>query len=664
MKRIPFLLMFLSLALHLSAQSNPAPFVDELMPSNATPGGPALTLTVIGGNFISSSQVLWNGSALATQFVSAARLTATVQASNIAKASTAWVSVLNAGAPASNVAFFSVTNPGPLPVFTGATSLTEGDPQSVVTADFNGDGRLDVAVENGNTIAVLLGNGDGTFQPYATYPANFNPVILATGDFNGDGAIDLVVTNFDSSGVSVLLNNGDGTFQAPVFYTTGATPDGVVVGDFNRDGKLDLVVSAYGSISILLGNGDGTFQPQQTVSTRGTFAICTGDFNGDGILDLATLESPDVSIFLGNGDGTFQSPQLYPVGSGMLFTLAAGDVNGDGILDLAVTYDNGAAILLGNGNGSFGPATIIDATTGEDYDVAIQDVNGDGKPDLIIVDFYNQFALLLGNGDGTFQAPGYFQGGEDALMTSFGDFNNDGAMDLALAAFGYPGRDGGAFVALQTNGPAIELSQLSLQFSIQVYNTRSKSQSVKLSNVGEQTLMISQISIQGSDPDDYSQTNNCGSSVAVGDSCTIQVTFKPVSKGERRATLVINDNAIGAKVSVPLSGLGTYVTLSPSQLNFGDQKVGTTSQPQTVAVNNVGPQAVDVSSIDISGYFFDHPDEFHQTNNCSVISPDSKCSVTVTFAPTIKGAANGQLWVHHNGGGAGQDVVLNGTGTN
>src|ERR1039457_5744228 len=152
------------------------------------------------------------------------------------------------------------------------------------------DGKLDLAAANGVGVSVLLGNGDGAFQPAVTYAAGTYTESIAVGDFNGDGKLDLVVTNNLSSGgtVSVLLGNGDGTFQAPRTYGVGASPYGAAVGDFNGDGKLDLAVTNYGSsgsVSVLLGNGDGTFLPALN-SAAGTdlLSVAAGDFSGDGIL--------------------------------------------------------------------------------------------------------------------------------------------------------------------------------------------------------------------------------------------------------------------------------------------------------------------------------------------------------------------------------------------
>ncbi len=298
----------------------------------------------------------------------------------------------------------------PSPAATGNT------PSSIAVGDFNGDGKLDLAAVNygDNTVTILLGNGDGTFTQASGSPVSVgggaDSIIAA--DFNGDGKLDLAVTNSTDDTLSILLGNGDGTFTpTPSRPVTGATPFGLAVGDFNGDGKLDLAVANFDdNATILLGNGDGTFTPApaQPTTAQGP-AIVTGDFNGDGKLDLAIANRSDstVTVLLGNDDGTF-TPISNCCGDsvGMTHTLgmALGDFNSDGRPDLAVTIQNlgtlpqsdYVAILLGNADGTFTPTNYSLIMPDDPYYVATGDFNRDGKLDFAAASApYSYLSVLL-----------------------------------------------------------------------------------------------------------------------------------------------------------------------------------------------------------------------------------------------------------------------------
>ena len=262
-------------------------------------------------------------------------MTASILASDVASASTASVTAVNPspGGGISNTIFF------PIRLATSSVGLSRSDitnssrgtPIGIATADFNRDGKLDLSVSNGccepnagNTVSILLGNGDGTFQPQVDYRTAGEPAWVAVADLNGDGNLDLVTADYTPKNVSVLLGNGDGTFGAYTAYATADNSNAVIIADFNRDGKLDLATINPGpssccgtTASILLGNGDGTFQAHvDFVVGAAPTGLVTGDFNRDGNLDLAVTRqySDKISILLGNGDGTFQAPVDYPVG--------------------------------------------------------------------------------------------------------------------------------------------------------------------------------------------------------------------------------------------------------------------------------------------------------------------------------------------------------------
>jgi len=319
--------------------ANPVPLLAEpLLPAATAPGGPAFTLTVNGTGFVSGAVVNWNGSARTTTFVSSSQLTAAITAADIATAQTAVITATNPapGGGTSNPEYFQVTNPTVGLAFNDSLVLTQLDLFKPVVADFNGDGKLDIAViaqmlGAGSTVQLLLGNGDGTFQSppisVTVTPSNTTVQSLAAGDFNGDGKVDLVATFFDNNtsqfGISVALGNGNGTFQAPVasLLAPGSGTNMILVADVNGDGILDIVRAKQDGISVELGNGDGTFRHQFTYTTP-SCAACTpnnlpvasialGDVRKTGKLDIiAAIETAYVAILPGNGEGTFGPPSL------------------------------------------------------------------------------------------------------------------------------------------------------------------------------------------------------------------------------------------------------------------------------------------------------------------------------------------------------------------
>jgi DNA-binding beta-propeller fold protein YncE len=276
----------------------------------------------------------------------------------------------------------------------------------LAVADFNGDGKLDLVAASNHTVSVLLGNGDGTFQPEATYPVGPNVDYIAggvaVGDFNNDGVPDISVVNTINSQVqstvSILIGNGDGTFQPQVRYAAGYAPEWVTAGDFNGDGKLDLAICGGGTspaMGVLLGNGDGSFQTPITYTIGSpSYFIQAADFNKDGKLDLLTEGNSSVDVFLGNGDGTFQTPVAYVAYSGAVI----GDFNADGNLDLASTNADLSTIgiLYGNGDGTFQPLRGSWAGGRSPAAIAPGDFNGDGLTDLFVTGAGdNTYSVLL-----------------------------------------------------------------------------------------------------------------------------------------------------------------------------------------------------------------------------------------------------------------------------
>ncbi len=501
---------------------NPVPFIDQpLVPDATAPSGAGFTLTVNGAWFLATSVVNWNGSPRATTFVSSSQLTAAILASDITTASTATVTVVNPspGGGASNTQFFSIAVPVGSVSFLPVVSYSSGGSgqyvgTSLAVADLRGDGKLDVVVANSNpesngdgSVGVLLGKGDGTLQPVVTYDSGgAGPTAIAVADVNGDGKPDLLVVNGSSNTVGILLGNGDGTFQSPVLYGSGGNyPLSIAVADVNGDGKLDIVVANYenfagtGIIGVLLGNGDGTFQPAVAyggAGLQGATWVAVADLNGDGKPDLAVAyqcepycySSAAVGVLLGNGDGTFQPAVIYPSGGVFSYSVAVADVNGDGIPDLVVANSNSlpctsggicgpdgaVGVLLGNGDGTFQAAVAYDSGGDGASSVAVADVNGDGKPDLLAaIGNSGTVSLLLGNGDGTFQtAAAYTSGFPGPDSVAVGDLTGEGRLDLVAG-----GRDPGMVdVLLNNGGSAAEKSTTTtLTSSLSLFGLRAGS---------------------------------------------------------------------------------------------------------------------------------------------------------------------------------------------
>ena len=339
-----------------------------------------------------------------------------------------------------------------------------------IAADFNGDGRLDLAATGLPRVTIRLNNGAGTFGEPVDYPVA--PTLnsaqdLAAGDFDRDGSLDLVVTIYDPAvSLSLLTGNGDGTFDPPVNFanTSGSDSPAVAAVDLDNDANLDVVV-AHGTgcftapcvvgrtISVMMGNGDGTFQPSREIDVGiGMSEIAVADYNRDGFPDLAIAGNQGQVYRLdGVGDGTFvQRPTLTAVLDTFFIPatdIDVADFNGDTIHDLVVAVPhNGSrtAILIGNGDGTFQtPRVLVDPGLNIPQYQAVADFNGDGFQDLALSlgdGNTGLMQILNGNGDGTFQPrvmylpPPPISVGGAAIVA--GNFNGDNKPDIALGRAG------------------------------------------------------------------------------------------------------------------------------------------------------------------------------------------------------------------------------------
>jgi hypothetical protein len=628
------------------------------------------------------------------------------------------VAVLTGGAPGQEIILLG-NGDG---TFQSTPLISTGvdDPLSLVVGDFNEDGKLDIAISalitSGNTQAATvflqLGNGDGTFQapttactgPYSG--GEPESIAVATADLNGDGKLDLVLT---ADLIGVYLGNGDGTFSAaPNYYQPmSAGGSGIAVADFNLDGKPD--VAADGEI--LLGNGNGRLQGPPTVllpssadvavvgafvkngapavavisnnttnslyilTNDGTgilslantytlsqpsYAMATADVNGDGNLDLivtgvdTTSHNWSYTVLLGNGDGSFQAPVLYQQDAqAIASTTVIADFNNDGKLDLAVPAGNSVAVLLGNGDGTFGTPTLF--FDGEADSIVSADFNGDGKLD-IAAGGSSGLAILLGNGNGTFQ-PATFP-----YTTGFGpafavDLNGDGNADLVGNSAGIQvlmGNGNGTFNALTLFGnygpnefsSAVALADVNGDGNLDVIAEGGVGSTVNngiyLGN-GDGTFDTSEISV----PYNYPPHSPGGAGVQAVD-----------MNGDGKPDLIIESPVSTVFVLLNSTAPVPGTRFSPSSVTFSSQSVGASSNPTPVTLTNPGTVALTVTSVTLGGA---DAGEFKQTNNCTMLQPLASCRISVTFAPTVAGAASANLIVTDNAYNGSQKVGISGT---
>lgn len=340
-------------------------------------------------------------------------------------------------------------------------------PTAVATGDFNGDGHMDVAVSNGgdDSVYVMLGNGDGTFQvPEILYTQGQSPTWIAAVDLRNNGHLDLAVTDGDSRSFEIFLGNGDGTFQSGVQIALPQIPTFVLAGDFNNDGKQDLAIGLTidpGVIEpqFLIYIGDGTGNFSGTVAAPSVFGggldpiptgwIAAGDVNKDGFTDLVTTVTGGfAAAYLNQSGSSFTLSAGSPFGSsdGPL-VVGLGDMDEDGCLDAVELGGFGyVTIAKGTCDGNFTQGSFIAGLGDLEPAISVTDVDGDGHLDVVGSAAYFDVgspgvgleagylvSVLKGDGHGNLAPAKVYSGGEDAFSLVTADFTGDGKPEILTA---------------------------------------------------------------------------------------------------------------------------------------------------------------------------------------------------------------------------------------
>lgn len=450
--------------------------------------------------------------------------------------------------------------------------------ESVAAGDFNGDGAPDIVGGNccnsevGVTVFLGKGDGSGSLQPGVNYGGNGLDYV-AVADFDGDGRLDIAAASNTDGLIHILQGNGDGTFQSEVTYGSGSYyPYGIIAADLNGDGKADLaVVDDYYGVAVFLNDGQGGFLPEVEYSLPGwSDDIAVADVNGDGKVDLLVpdYDNGTVDVLAGNGDGTFQDAQSYDAG-GYPYSIAVGDANGDGTPDVfTANYDDGISVLLGNGDGTFQPAATYLATLHDTSNYSPQtvwirtaDIDGDGSLDLVATnENYGSVSILYGNGDGSFSDPAEFPTGGYPWWLTTVDMNGDGAPDVITADYDQIGTT----VLLNAGGNRLQLAAAPnpSQYGGTITLTATVTPTVRgvtASPTGTVTF--------------FQAPNTLGSATVAGGSATQDIASPPPGNYDMTASYsgdgAFRPNSASSSLSVNKATTTTTVTSSanPSTLN-------------------------------------------------------------------------------------------------
>jgi hypothetical protein len=569
---------------------------------------------------------------------------------------------------------------------------------SITITDINGDGKNDLVVSSYSSSAVytMLGNGKGGFTAGESFATAGYPNNVVVAAFNGDKKLDFATSNNAGQWITVGLGNGDGTFRSSQSYgySWPATINAVATADLNGDGNLDLVEGGGGTgagIWVMLGSAHGVFGAPTSIAVgcgeanrSGVSYIALGDVNGDGKVDVVAnlITDPyncfnnEVAVVEGLGTGKFKAPVYYSTGTTQQsYSIQLADLRGDGRLDIVTSNGDGSlSVLLNNGKGVYGTANVITGASGTGAgNIVVGDFNNDGKLDLAIAgaDIY----VLLGNGDGTFQAPITTPSPINPVGLTAGDFNGDGKLDLAVTSW----NDNGSLQIFTGNGDGTFTVGTLYKFNawVECYPSGGPGpywiSAGDLNQDGKLDLAIA-VNYTQCGTEYYGEQDWGAALVYTGNGDgTFNLEPGPWLGGVDNSGIVLGDFNRDGMLDMAVVGNAAWtnvywttimlnntqpVSVSPLSMTYKAQAVETKSAAQTVLFTNDEKTALAVSTVALGGT---DPGDFSFKSACpSSLLAGAYCTVTVTFEPTAAGTRKAALSITDGAGT--QNVALTGTG--